>query len=213
MSKENETSLNIYQRINEVRKKVSYVQKDKEVQGYKAVTHDAVTAMVRNELIEHGIVIIPTQKSDENEVVGTTAKGSAIYRYTGRYEIIFRNVDFPEDYFCISVTAQANDMSDKGPGKALSYATKYAILKVFNIETGEDEESRVESYESIGPISQDKAEIVHRLIESSGTNEKEFLAWAGADSVEEIKQGDYARIYAQLKRKETKQAKEAQEAA
>ena len=34
------------------------------------------------------------------------------------------------------------DNADKSPGMALSYATKYAILKVFNIETGEDEESR-----------------------------------------------------------------------
>jgi hypothetical protein len=34
------------------------------------------------------------------------------------------------------------DNADKAPGKALSYAKKYAVLKLFEIETGEDEESR-----------------------------------------------------------------------
>ncbi len=34
------------------------------------------------------------------------------------------------------------DNADKAPGKALSYAKKYAVLKLFEIESGEDEESR-----------------------------------------------------------------------
>lgn len=47
--------MNIYQRINEVRKMIGYVQKDKAVStgggSYKAVTHDAVTGMVREALV------------------------------------------------------------------------------------------------------------------------------------------------------------------
>ena len=34
------------------------------------------------------------------------------------------------------------DNADKAPGKAISYAFKYALLKTFALETGEDEESR-----------------------------------------------------------------------
>lgn len=34
------------------------------------------------------------------------------------------------------------DNADKAPGKALSYAKKYAMLKLFEIETGENDESR-----------------------------------------------------------------------
>ena len=52
--------MNIYQRINEVRKEVEYVQKDASVSagggGYKAVTHDMVTAVLRKSLVKHGIV-------------------------------------------------------------------------------------------------------------------------------------------------------------
>jgi hypothetical protein len=37
--------MNIYQRINEVRKKVDYAKKEKAVESYKAVTHDQITAL------------------------------------------------------------------------------------------------------------------------------------------------------------------------
>ncbi|MCP4103652.1 MAG: hypothetical protein GY750_19865, partial [Lentisphaerae bacterium] len=51
--------MNIFQRINAVRKEVEYVRKDANVQGYKAVTHDMVTAVLRDSLINHGIIIAP----------------------------------------------------------------------------------------------------------------------------------------------------------
>lgn len=35
------------------------------------------------------------------------------------------------------------DEGDKAPGKGVSYATKNAMLKMFSIETGEDDEGRI----------------------------------------------------------------------
>lgn len=138
-------SNNIYQRLNEVRKKVAYVQKTANIDGqYKAVTHDMVTAMVRDSLVEQGIVIIPTQIDGAMHEVGATKYGTKIYRYEALYQITFLNAEDPSDKFEIKLEAHANDHSDKAPGKACSYAVKYAMLKVFNIETGENEESRIE---------------------------------------------------------------------
>lgn len=136
-------SQNIYQRINEVRKEITYIQKDKSVStgggSYKAVTHDAVTGMVRAALIKHGIVIIPNllwERSLPKE------EGQKQFRHEAGYRFRFQNIDDKEDFFNVDTLAHAMDNADKSPGKALSYATKYAILKVFNIETGDDEESR-----------------------------------------------------------------------
>ena len=74
---------NIYQRINEVRKKATYVQKDKTVSGqnYKAMTHDAVTALLRNHLIDQGIVIVPRLIESSVVEIGRTEKGAQIIRY------------------------------------------------------------------------------------------------------------------------------------
>lgn len=141
------SELNIYQRINEVRKKVEYVQKQKSVStgggSYKAITHDEITGIIRAHLVEFGIVFVPSLKA--SSVAQTTNKDgttSNVIRYSATYEFKVVNVDKPDDCFLMEVEAHANDNQDKAPGKALSYAKKYAALKLFEIETGEDEESR-----------------------------------------------------------------------
>ena len=140
--------MNIYQRINEVRKAIGYVQKDKAVTtgggSYKAVTHDAVTGMVRAALIEHGVVIVPSVVSSVFNAKEPEAKQRL---YEATFQIEFVNMDEPTDRIVTHQTAHALDNGDKAPGKAMSYATKYAILKLFNIETGEDEESRYQQDE------------------------------------------------------------------
>lgn len=137
--------LNIYQRLNEVRRKVGYIQKDANVQGYKAVTHDMVTSEVRQYLIDYGVMIVPRQVSGEAVDSGSvTSKGAQIIRYEGRYEVDFVNIDNPEDRVTVPIEAHALDHGDKAPGKCISYATKYAMLKLFSIETGESDESRQE---------------------------------------------------------------------
>jgi len=141
---------NIYQRINAVREAVAYVQKTKEVgrgnSAYKAVTHDAVTAVVREHLVEHGVIILPTLEEAQTVDTGTvTASSTPIIRYEATYWVEFVNIDNPEDKLAIRVGAHANDQGDKAPGKALSYATKAAILKVFSLETGEEDEDRLEA--------------------------------------------------------------------
>lgn len=138
-----ETKMNLLQRINLVRKNVAYIQKDKSVStgggSYKAVTHDTVTAMVREHMVNHGIVSWP-------HLVNSTSlpkdEGVKQFRYEATYDFTFANTDDPADTLLIRIQAHAMDNADKAPGKALSYAKKYALLKLFEIETGEDEESR-----------------------------------------------------------------------
>jgi len=138
-----EEKLNIYQRINEVRKKVDYIRKDKDVQNYKAVTHDAVTSELRGELIENGIIVVPRLISSTFKPTGTTTSNDVPWMmYEGWYEVDFVNMDAPEEKVTVPLESHALDYGDKAPGKATSYATKYAMLKLFSIETGESDESR-----------------------------------------------------------------------
>ena len=140
--------LNLFQRINEVRKSINYVQKDKSVStgggSYKAVTHDQVTGMVREHMVKHGIVSYPVLVESQSNPREGDAKQ---FRYEATYDFVFVNEDNPEDKLTIRIQAHAMDNADKAPGKALSYAKKYAILKMFDIETGEDEESRYQDKE------------------------------------------------------------------
>ena len=138
--------LNIYQRINAVMQEIDYIKKDKKITGgganYSAVSHDQVTAMVRDSLVKHGIVIYPEQVRSEVLVARDKSKDIAMMLYEGEYKIHFVNMDDGSDRVTVQIVGHANDNGDKAPGKAVTYATKSAILKVFAIETGENDESR-----------------------------------------------------------------------
>ena len=151
MNEQEHKPMNLFQRINQVRTKVDYAQKLKNVDNkYNVVTHDQITAIVRQHMIDAGIVCYP-------ELVASASlskeEGSQQFRYEATYAFHFVNADEPTDRIAVTIQAHAMDNADKAPGKALSYAKKYAVLKVFEIETGEDEESRfkeVEAFDLLG---------------------------------------------------------------
>lgn len=141
--------LNLFQRINEVRKRIDYIKKDKDVSAgaggnYKAVTHDMVTAMVRDHLVACGIACYPSLVASTMNlpVVDTDGKTAKQRLYEATYDFHFVNIDDPKEEIVLRIEAHAMDNGDKAPGKALSYAKKMAVLKLFDIETGEDDESR-----------------------------------------------------------------------
>lgn len=166
-------SQNIYQRINEVRRDVEYIQKDAAVStgrsSYRAVTHDNVTAHVRKSFIEHGIVLEVSQMFGEIHPKEPEAKQRL---YEASYSVSFVNIDNPDDRMSVVVHAHAMDNADKSPGKAMSMATKYAILKTCMLETGENEESRthVDS-----PITNTEIEKIRSLLKSTKTDEQAFI--------------------------------------
>lgn len=146
----NEAKLNLFQRINEVRSAIDYIKKDKSVStgssgSYKAVTHDMVTAMVRDHMVKQGIISYPVLVESQSMPFEVSAEmvRAKQFRYEATYDFHFVNADDPKDELVIRIQSHAMDNADKAPGKAISYAKKYAILKLFEIETGEDDESRV----------------------------------------------------------------------
>lgn len=139
------SNLNIYQRVNEIKKEIGYIQKDKKVESYMAVTHDAVTEHTRDLFTKHGVLIIPHELSSVTVLSGTTtAKGVPYVRFEGKYQFDFVNIDTPSEKFSVEYSAHALDHGDKAPGKAHSYSMKYAILKALQIASGEEEEGRAE---------------------------------------------------------------------
>jgi len=123
------TKLNIAQRINAAMGEVEYIQKEKK-QGmnYSIVSHDAVTAKVRPILQKHGVVYYPRDMSVHQEGNRTQAT----------FSVRFENIDDRTDYIDVATFGYGVDPQDKGPGKAMSYGVKYALLKVLGMETGDD---------------------------------------------------------------------------
>jgi hypothetical protein len=129
-TKEMKPTLTIYQRILAIMSELKYVAKgEKTVNGqYRFVSHDSVTAKIHPLLVKHGVIIIPT-------VVECKQEGN---RTQVKLDVIFRNAENASDHFYVTHFGFGVDNGDKGIGKAVSYAFKYALLKTFCLETGED---------------------------------------------------------------------------
>ena len=136
---------NIYQRILAIMAEVEYVQKEnKKVNNqYSYVAHDAVACKLHPQLVKHGVVFVP-------DFIETKQDGN-------RTEVVmnakFINADNPQDFIEFKSFGYGIDTGDKGPGKAMSYAAKYALLKMFLLETGDDPEQDAETKHKPKPIS------------------------------------------------------------
>jgi hypothetical protein len=78
--------------------------------------------------------------------MNATPKPVTMHLYSGVYTISFVNIDEPRDRVDVTVNAHATDSMDKAPSKAISTAVKYAMLKTFGLETGENDESRMAEF-------------------------------------------------------------------
>lgn len=191
------TKLTLLQRINEVRKAIGYVQKNKDVStgggSYRAVTHDVVTAMVRPAMIDHGIVCWPS-------LVASTSnpkdEGAKQFRYEATYDFVFASVDDMADQIIIRIQSHAMDNADKAPGKALSYAKKYAVLKLFEIETGEDEESR---YADTSLDDDDLAEYLDAIGKAPDMDALKAVFAASYNTATESKDKSAAKLFIKAK--------------
>lgn len=136
--------LNIAQRINAAMADVDYVQKEKK-QGmnYSIVSHDAVTAKVRPILQQHGVVYYPRD-------MHVNQSGN---RTEACFNVRFENIDDRADFIDVATFGFGVDPQDKGPGKAMSYGVKYALLKVLGLETGDDPDTVQDSRANFSPAN------------------------------------------------------------
>ena len=133
--------MNIYQKISEVMKRINYLQKDDSVEfnsiKYKALSEEKVTSIIRKELIDLGIVIIPIKQERSTTELVRTEK-SVNQRTDVDVEYRIQNIDDINDYIIASSSGSGVDTQDKGVGKAMTYSYKYLLLRTFAIPTGED---------------------------------------------------------------------------
>lgn len=141
---------NIFQRMAMATAEINRVAKNLKVdinakQSYKAVAEADVLEAVKPVEEKYGIYSYPvSRKVIKDEIItntstydGRTTKRSSIMI---RLETVYRfvNISNPQDYIDITTYGDGFDTQDKAPGKAMTYADKYALLKAYKIQTGED---------------------------------------------------------------------------
>jgi len=192
MSKEAQNK-NIYQRILGIMSDVSYIQKDekKVANQYRYVSHDSVSAVIHPMLVKHGIVVIPTVKEmlqDGN-------------RTTMCLMITFINSDNPNESICVESYGYGIDTADKGPGKAYSYAFKYALLKMFCLETGDDPDHDQDAkYKPSNCISEEQLEMIQEYdVPELKDFKQQVLKYRKIKGYDELLAKDFDAFFAKLK--------------
>lgn len=141
---------NIYQRMHAVMQEIKYVQKEKKAgMRYSIVSHDSVTALVRPLFVKHGIVVYPTMFKMEQTGNRTQLQCA----------VVFQNIDEPADRMVVESAGFGIDDQDKGPGKAISYAVKYAYLKALCLESGDDPDEDQDSISQPSITDMRRAEV------------------------------------------------------
>jgi hypothetical protein len=145
--------LNLYQKINEVMKKVESVNKGATIEmgkgrTYTAVNHDDVTSLLHKPLADIGIVAMPDMCEVALELVEKEVEYQGKISKKNDYlikvwaSVEFINSDKPDERIKTRAFSYALDSGDKATGKAYSMAIKYAYLKTFMLESCDEEESR-----------------------------------------------------------------------
>jgi hypothetical protein len=187
--------LNIAQRINAAMADVDYIQKEKKSgMNYSIVSHDAVTAKVRPILQKHGVVYYPRDMHVEQSGNRTQAV----------FTVRFENIDDRSDYIDVATFGYGVDPQDKGPGKAMSYGVKYALLKVLGLETGDDPDEvqdKRADHNPNKPIDQTQCDMLRTLIEASGSNIVAFCKYYGIESLPELPANKFAHAEKSLQTK------------
>ncbi len=131
-------SLNIYQRLSNVRKTCGYIKKENEGYQFKYVSSSQTLGHLHNAINENGLILIPEIVSQDLQET-TNQKGNK--EFFTKLSMVFTwvNIDNPDEKIVCQWTAQGLDNAEKGIGKALTYAEKYFLLKFFNIATDKDD--------------------------------------------------------------------------
>lgn len=142
--------MNIYQKMLAIESELTTVAKNLFVDlgrsSYKAVGEADVLAAVKPLEAKYGVYSYPCGRTicytDIMTKSATDSKGnvretqSLVLRIETKYRFV--NVEKPDEYIEVTTYGDGVDTQDKAPGKAMTYADKYAILKAYKIITGDD---------------------------------------------------------------------------
>ncbi len=186
--------MNVYQKINEVKKLVKSLSKDATTSGQGAYTYvsgSQILSTIKEKMEELGLLFLPIE---------TESRGWTTFEYTnskgvtktdfivdGRVTYEWINADDPNDRQRVNFDyyGQQNDIS-KAFGSALTYSERYLLLKSLGAPTDEDDpDNTTEDKKGVNgqqvsqaqPKLQSKYSIIRDLAKSKNITSADIDRW------------------------------------
>lgn len=158
---------NIFKAMSEITAEISAVAKNLEVgfgsSRYKAVGEADILAAVKPIEAKHGVYSYPVSREiiEAGTMEKETKSGKTVQLFM-RIKVVYRFVliEDPVQYIDIVSYGDGVDTQDKAPGKAMTYADKYALMKAYKIITGDDpDQIHSEPQDKVKPAYPARAEM------------------------------------------------------
>jgi hypothetical protein len=182
--------MNIFEKISAITAELGVVAKNLEVEtgknkSYRAVSERDIIDAVKPLESKYGVYSYPSRRTvlesnlleSESTYNGNTTKKTTLMT---RIETVYRfvNIEKPDEYIETTTFAEGMDSQDKGAGKAMTYADKYALMKVYKISTGDDPDQIASEDVSYRPVDNSKPmtarEILIKELRDRGIDVSEF---------------------------------------
>lgn len=150
MKEEEIKTMNIYEKMSLITEEIGVIEKGLTVEinktkSYKAVSERDVLDGVKPIEKKYRIYSYPFEREiidkdtlvKESEYNGNITKTNTLFM---RLKTVYRfiNMDNPSEFIDITTYGDGLDTGDKAPGKAMTYADKYALMKAYKLSTGDD---------------------------------------------------------------------------
>ena len=195
---------NIFQRMQKITAEVFTVAKNLEVgfgsSKYKAVSEADILRAVKPIEEKYGVYSYPYDReiveSGTMEREGRNGKTIQLYL---RVKTVYRFVcvDDPTSYLDIVSYGDGVDTQDKAPGKAMTYSDKYALMKAYKIQTGDDPDQYASEPQSAVNTQMNQRRMMEQYVLSHYDSENlaKMLEYYSAKSVADLDNAQLAMVY------------------
>lgn len=195
---------NIFQRMQKITAEVSTVAKNLEVgfgsNRYKAVGEADILRAVKPIEEKNGVYSYPVERDiiESGTMEKETKNGKSVQLYL-RVKTVYRFVcvDDPTSYIDIVSYGDGVDTQDKAPGKAMTYSDKYALMKAYKIQTGDDPDQYASEPQSAVNTQMNQRRMMEQYVLSHYDSENlaKMLAYYNAKSVADLDSAQLAMVY------------------
>ncbi len=197
-SAEPTTTRTLAQKLLGVMERVTYIQKrgKNDFHGYKYATEADVAEAVRAALIAEGVVIIPSLVNRSSRDI-VTARGKT--ETVTSVRMLYTVMDVASgDKLDFEMEGDGQDPGDKGVFKAITGCTKYALMKLFHIPTGDDPEGDTKTDETAAEreaetITQEQADELAAECAEHGRDLAKLCEFFHVETVRDLTLAQYER--------------------
>lgn len=169
---------------------------------YRYAQDADILAAIRPHLAERHVIIVPTLVSQTwHEVTTRNGQVEQIARVVMEYAVL--DGDTGEE-LRFRMPGEGQDRGDKGTYKAVTGATKYALMKLFLLPTGDDPEADKgvdERNAEKATITAEQATDLETLAENVGAELPKLLAFFKVAKLTELTPADHAQAVRMLEKK------------